>query len=116
MNIQSWAILGSRSCREKNPNCHKYAAFEVIFLWFHEQINNLNLFQKYPSGRTEKLHAVLIQDSRMRTSDTHASFCSLTFRRLLFLFGQLTIEVVLLLQTSELADSVIITAKSCLNP
>jgi hypothetical protein len=32
-NIQFWAVLGNR---EKNPNCHKYATFEVsvfMFLW-----------------------------------------------------------------------------------
>ena len=31
-NYQFWAILGSRGCRQKkNPNCHKYATFEVSF-------------------------------------------------------------------------------------
>ena len=40
MNIQFWAVLGSRGCREKNSNCHKrhkYATFEVSFLCFHGQ-------------------------------------------------------------------------------
>jgi hypothetical protein len=29
IDIQFWAILESWGCREKNPNCHKYATFEV---------------------------------------------------------------------------------------
>ena len=31
MNFHSWAILGSRGCRKKNPNCHKNATFEASF-------------------------------------------------------------------------------------
>ena len=34
MNFQSWAVLGSRVCREKNPNCQMYATFEAIFYVF----------------------------------------------------------------------------------
>ena len=38
MNFLSWAVLGSRGCREKkNPHCHKYATFEASFSCFHGQ-------------------------------------------------------------------------------
>jgi hypothetical protein len=33
-DIQFWAVLGSRGCRErKKPNCHKYATFEASFFY-----------------------------------------------------------------------------------
>ena len=35
-NMKFWAVLGSRGCREKTPNCHKYATFWggfFNFLW-----------------------------------------------------------------------------------
>ena len=29
MNYQFWAVLSIGAAEKKNPNCHKYAAFEV---------------------------------------------------------------------------------------
>jgi hypothetical protein len=36
MNFQFGAVWGSQGCREKNPNCHKYATFDgslSMFSW-----------------------------------------------------------------------------------
>ena len=33
-----------RAAEKKNPDCHKYATFEVSFLCFHCQKVNLNFF------------------------------------------------------------------------
>ena len=47
--IQFWAVMGSRGCREKNPNCHKYATFEILDLGGlpiskQELSNNVNTY------------------------------------------------------------------------
>ena len=44
-----WAVGAAE--RNKKPNCHKYATFEVSFLCFQGQF-----FLKLFSIRTEKLH------------------------------------------------------------
>ena len=45
MNFQSWAIFGSRGCREKkNKNCHKYATFEGSFLLIFSRAETIMYF------------------------------------------------------------------------
>ena len=46
-----WAV---GSAEKKNPNCHKYATFEVSFFMFSWSKN----FFKYFSDRTKKLHSI----------------------------------------------------------
>ena len=50
-----WAV---GAAEKQNPNCHKYATFEVVFLCFHCQKNILNSFLKYCSARTKKFHTI----------------------------------------------------------
>ena len=43
--IINFGLFGLVGAEEKeNPNCHKYATFEVIFLCFHGQKNSLIFF------------------------------------------------------------------------
>ena len=46
MNFHSWAVLGSRGCRERNPNCHKYATFKDSYSMFTWAKNNFTNFSK----------------------------------------------------------------------
>ena len=43
--MELWAVLGSWGCREKNPNCHKYATFEVSLLCFQGKKKHLIFFE-----------------------------------------------------------------------
>jgi hypothetical protein len=54
-----WAILGNRGCREKKtPNCHKYATFSGAFSLFSSQ----KVISKiYSSIRSEKLHNIKLR-------------------------------------------------------
>ena len=56
-----WAVFGSRGCKEKTPNCHKYATFWGGFLMFTKSKIISKFFKKYPSVRTEKLHKIKIK-------------------------------------------------------
>ena len=47
-----WAV---EPAEKKNPNCHKYATFEVSFLWFHSQKKPFIFFEKYCSVRTNTI-------------------------------------------------------------
>ena len=50
-----WAV---GAAEKKNPNCHKYATFEVSFLMISWPKIVLDFFEKYPSIRTKKLHDI----------------------------------------------------------
>jgi hypothetical protein len=52
------AVLGSQGCREKTPNCHKYATFLGGFFNFLWAKIFSRFLEKYFSIRTEKLHRI----------------------------------------------------------
>ena len=55
--MKFWAVLGRRGCREKTlQTAISMQLFEVVFSTFCGQKHNLNLFFKYFSIRTKKLH------------------------------------------------------------
>ena len=56
-NIQFWAVLGSRGCREKIQT----ATFEVSFTMFSWPKILFNVFLKYCSIRTKKLHSIKVR-------------------------------------------------------